>query len=333
MVAPRVLLCARGGTPELPAEDSALIMHALRARGAEPIALDSFAFPTHASASISYGASGEPARWLDHELREITAIWQSLVVGGGLPAMAPGERETCVLASELAVLGLLDSLDVFQLDPYWHKARADHKPAQLRLARRLGLDVPETLITNDAGEVRAFARRVGPVITKMLVQPQPTGPADGTADIVFTTALDADALDALDGLELCPMIFQAQIASLRDVRVTVAGRRVIAATLEAGQGPRDSLDWRRDSYTHDRAAIWQPYDLPAGLGAQVGAMLDHHGLSYGAADFVVGPDGRHVFLELNASGAFAFLGDDLAPRIAGAVADTLIDPAHRRTAR
>lgn len=334
MVAPRVLLCARAGTPALPAADEALIAGALRERGAEPVALDSSAFPTDVPVALSYGAAGFDARWGGDELRDLTAVWQALAVGGGLPAMAPGERETCVEAAERFVLGLLDSLEVFQLDPHGRKARADHKPSQLRLAQRLGLEIPETIITNDADAVRAFARRVGPIIMKMLVQPQPVGPADGSAEVVFTTALDEAELADLHGLELCPMIFQAQVASLRDVRVTVVGRRVFAAALEARGAtadPRDGLDWRRDSYAHDRAPVWAPYELPDGLGERVGAMLDHHGLCYGAADFVVRPDGRHVFLELNASGSIAFLGEAMARPIAGAIADALLDPACRRS--
>jgi glutathione synthase/RimK-type ligase-like ATP-grasp enzyme len=266
---------------------------------------------------------------------DVSAVWHRVVVGDGLPAMAPGVRETCVAAAERTVIGLLDSLPVFQLDPPARMARADHKPAQLREAQRLGLDVPATIVTNDAAAVRAFAERTGPVVAKMLVQPVPGEPRSGgrEADVVFTTALGAADLADLDGLDLCPMIFQERIASRRDVRVTVVGRQVFAAALErSATESGDELDWRRDSYARDRAPVWAPYDLPAGLGDRLVQLVDRFGLEYGAADLVVGPGGRHAFLELNAAGSFAFLGAALAGSIAAAIAEVLIDPGARRTA-
>ena len=373
----RVLLCARGGAPEIPA-----IVRALRDRDAEVVVLDSSAFPDGAPLSLSYGRGDLCACWAGVATDDITAVWQCLVVGATLPTMAPGMRETCVAAAELAVVGLLDSLHVFQLDPFAAKARADNKPHQLRVAQRLGLDIPETLISNDPDAVRAFARRHGALVMKMLAQPASTGPATDEADVMFTTAMSPADLEHLDGLDLCPMIFQERIPNQRDVRVTIVGHRIFAAALDAsarrddaGEGDADErihderihderiagpssatpssatpgsapapssalapssapapvdLDWRRESYALDRAPTWAPYQLPAELTARLFALLDHFGLNYGAADFVVRPDGHHVFLELNASGAFAFLGPELTRAIADAIADTLLDPAARR---
>lgn len=312
----RVLLCSRGG-----AYEPAAIAAELRKRGAEPVELDSSAFPTQVSLSLAYERDGFHSELADG----VTAVWQSLVVGSALPAMAAGMRETCVAASELMIIGLLDGLHVFQLDPHAAKARADNKPHQLRVAQRLGLAIPDTLITNDPDAVRAFARG-RKLIMKMLVQPGPVGPASDEAEVVFTTALSDDELAQLSGLDLCPMIFQEQVANALDVRVTVIGSQIFAASHPAGS----DLDWRRESYALDQAPQWSPYELPAELAAQLLQLLDHFQLNYGAADIIVRPDGRHVFLELNASGAFGFLGPALASPIAAAIADVLLTPARRR---
>ncbi len=292
--------------------------------------------------SLGYEDTAFGAVWPGHEAgampgsagppHAISAVWQSLVVGTELPAMAPGMRETCVAASELALIGWLDSLQVFQLDPHAIKARADNKPYQLRLAQRVGLEIPATIISNDAEAVRAFARRVGPVIMKMLVQPASTGPSTDEAEVVFTTAMTAEALDALDGLELCPMIFQAQIENQLDVRVTVVGKRVFSAAMDPAARGGGDPDWRRQSYALDRAPRWATHALPADVSDRLLQLMDQVGLNYGAADFIVRPDGRHVFLELNASGSFGFLGDDHAGPIAAAIAELLVEPGARRVA-
>jgi glutathione synthase/RimK-type ligase-like ATP-grasp enzyme len=321
---PRVLLCTRAGAPEVPA-----VVDALRNRDMESVIMDSAAFPSGLPLSLSFDHAVFRAETERDSLHQVSAVWQSLVVGADLPEMQPGVRETCVTAAEHAVIGMLDSLEVFQLDPYWAKARADNKPAQLRIAQRVGLELPPTLITNDPDAVRAFAARSGPIITKMLVQPlDPV--VDGEAAVVFTTALTAEDLARLEGLELCPMIFQARIANRRDVRVTVVGKRVFGAALETAARGGDDPDWRRQSYALDRAPVWTPCELSGDLVARVRALLDQLGLNYGAVDFIEQPDGRLVFLELNASGAFAFLGPSLAPQIADAIAELLVDPAARR---
>ncbi|HEY0476167.1 MAG TPA: hypothetical protein VGD37_01505 [Kofleriaceae bacterium] len=327
----RVLLCGRGGALELP-----LIASALRDRGADPVVLDSSAYPTGAAVTLAYDRAGFRGHWAGdvHEPHAISAVWQNLVVGTALPEMSPGARETCVAASELAVIGLLDSLGVFQLDPRANQVRADNKPHQLRIAQCAGLDIPDTIVTNDPEAVRGFARRCGPVVAKMLVQPASTGPAvDGEASVVFTTALSDPDLEQLDGLDLCPMIFQQQIENRLDVRVTMVGRRVFAAAIDREARGGDDPDWRRQSYAEDRSLVWSSYELPGDVAERLVRLLDHFGLHYGAADLIVRPDGGHVFLELNASGSFGFLGPDHAGPIARAIAEVLIDPGARRAAR
>lgn len=366
----RVLLCARGGALEIPAIASALrernaepiifdsaafptsaplsLLYARAgflgswprppgsheprestASSSEPRqAIASSPEPRESAASESAASSTEPRESTDG----ITAVWQSLAIGTALPEMAPGMRETCVAASELALVGLLDSLQVFQLDPYWAKARADNKPHQLRVAQRVGLEIPATIITNDPDAVRAFARSHGPLIMKMLVQPSSTGPSSDETEVVFTTAMSPADLDALDGLDLCPMIFQEQVPNQLDVRATIVGRRIFAAAIDATARLGDDLDWRRSGYALDHAPTWAPYQLPADVEASLFALVDHFQLNYGAADFIIRADGRPIFLELNASGSFGFLGPALARTIASAIADVLTDPAARRTA-
>ena len=322
-----VVLCARGGVGELPA-----VVAALRARGVEPLVLDAASVPTAVPVTLAYDRAGVAGRWAElGELRDVSAVWQAAVVGAELPEMAPGVRETCVAASERAVIGLLDSLPAFQLDPRWNQLRADSKPDQLRLAQRLGLEIPETVITNDPDAVRAFARRAGPVVAKMLVPPTATGPVhDGEVAVMFTTAMTDDELARLDGLDLCPMIFQQRIETARDIRVTIVGKRLFAAAIDASARRGGDPDWRSHSHAHDAAPAWQPCDLPRALADRLVQLADRAGLNYGSVDLVARPDGSHVFLELNATGSFAFLGAPHAGAIAAAIADVLLDPGARR---
>jgi hypothetical protein len=213
-----VLLCVHGDAPEVPA-----VTRALRDRwGVEAIHLDPARFPTGFPLSLEYAGGDFAWRRAGREAT-VSAVWQGVIAGRDLPAMDPAARRTCAAAAEIALLGLLDSSRAFQLDPRASAARAENKPHQLRVAQEVGLDIPATLVSNDAQAVRDFAARRGPLVTKMLVQPA-AEPGEEDA-VVFTSAVsDADLAD-LAGLELCPMIFQERIANRLDVRVAVIGRR------------------------------------------------------------------------------------------------------------
>lgn len=294
-----MLLCARDDA------DRALVAAALAARGAALEVFDPTAFP--GTGTLSLAVSCPPGR---------TAVWCRPVVGTRLPPMRPGVRETCVAAGEMLLDGWLDGIDAYQLDPPWVQRRADNKPLQLKLARAVGLDVPATIVTNDPAAVRAFAADQKPLVVKALVQPG-TGD-DGGVDVVFTSPLDPDA--GLDGLELCPMIVQERVEKTADVRATVVGGTVLAASNETAAG----TDWRRESYLRGEAPAWSPYRLPGDVAARLVALARRLGIGYGAADLVRRPDGTHAFLEVNAAGSFAFLGVPVADRVAAAIADLLL---------
>ena len=225
------------------------------------------------------------------------------------------------------IFGMLAALEVFTIDPLEVIRRAEHKPLQLRLARRVGLDVPRTLSTNDPEAVRAFARSApGGLITKMMTSFAVY--EDGVENVVFTNPVgDADLAD-LEGLDLCPMTFQERIDKALELRVTVVGRRLFAASIDSQSSPRARHDWRRDGAA--MAAHWRPYDLPADVAARTLALMDRLALTYGACDFIVTPDGRHVFLEVNPAGEFMWLVPHAGLPIDEALADVLAGRAPRR---
>lgn len=285
---------------------------ALRRRGASIRLLDSTKFPARQQLALDAGAA---------EFSDVTAVWSSIVVALELPAMDDEARDTCVAASELALAGFLDSLPIFHLDAHWKQQRADNKVYQLAIARRLGLEVPATLIGNSADAVRRFARELGDraLVMKMIVQPV----SDDHAAMVFTTVLDDVTEDgALDGLELCPMIFQERIANRADVRAVVVGERVFAASMASAAS--GEVDWRRASIESDTAPAWQPCSLPSRTSEGILALTRELGLGFAAVDLITTPDDRHVFLELNATGSFSFLGDAVAEPIADAIAELLV---------
>ncbi|HEX5749183.1 MAG TPA: MvdD family ATP-grasp ribosomal peptide maturase [Archangium sp.] len=307
------------------------VRRALEARGERVYRFDSDLFPTRLQLSLDEAGAGRLSG-PDGEisLSDISAIWyRRNATGAGIPKdMDEQLRKPSVEESRRLVFGMMTALEVFQLDALDVVRRAEHKPLQLKLARALGMEVPRTLMTNDPEAVRAFAASCpGGVVTKMMSS-FAVYDERGREQVVFTTPLEARELEDLEGLDLCPMTFQERLAKQVELRVTVVGERVMAAAIDSQALPKAREDWRREGVALIDA--WKAYTLPERLEKQVVRLMDALGLNYGAFDFIVTPEGRHVFLEVNPAGEFMWLMRHPGLPIDEALADVLSGRAARR---
>ena len=316
-------------------ESVEFVTRAVEERGGRTFRLDTDRFPTEVRLAARYGGGGAERVTLasaegELDLAEVTAIWhRRLQVAGRLPPEMDAQlRAASAGESRAALLGVLAGLTAFRVDPEAAIRRAEQKPLQLRVARELGLEVPRTLVTNDPGAVRDFyASCAGGMVTKMLSS-FAVYDAAGREHVVFTNPVGPEDLEDLTGLSLCPMTFQERVEKRLELRATVVGRRVFTASIDSQASARAAHDWRRDGVA--LVDEWRPYDLPPEAERPLLALTDYFGLNYGAADFILTPDGRHVFLELNPSGEFFWLEHGAGLGISGALADVLLGLAPRR---
>jgi ATP-grasp ribosomal peptide maturase len=194
---------------------------------------------------------------------------------------------------------------------------ADYKPVQLAEAVRAGLAVPQTLITNDAAEARAFAGNVGQVVYKALSPARPPGP--GEHPMLYTSAVEPQHLaEGDDAVGVTMTLFQERITCQYAIRLTVVDGQMFAAAIHA-HSPAAALDWRADQ-AH---LSYSRTDVPAPVAAGVRALMAALRLRFGAFDFLLTPAGEWVFLEVNPNGQWAFIERATGLPIAAAIADAL----------
>lgn len=309
------------------------VVEAIKEKGGSSFRFDTDRFPTETRLSAHYGKGTERLTLTSNEgdldLREVEAVWhRRLNIGGLIPATLDEQlRRASVGESRATVMGMLASLKAFRMD-FEHRIRwAENKQLQLQVARGLGLDTPRTLISNDPKAVRSFARECeGGIISKMLSSFAIY--TDGNENVVFTNTVQPEHLEQLDGLRLCPMTFQEKVPKALELRATVVGDRVFTASIASQTSDRATDDWRRDGVA--LLNDWKPYDLPADVEARLLKLMDYYGLNYGAIDFIVTPDDRHVFLEINPVGEFFWLEMCPGLPISKAIADVLLGRSFRR---
>jgi hypothetical protein len=169
-------------------------------------------------------------------------------------------------------------------------AAAESKMTQLRVARDVGLSVPETLVTTDPECLRAFVASLnGEVIVKAL--------KDTSLGQLATLAVTPEMVALEPSVKMAPAIWQRKIAGRHHLRVCVFGSQVIAALLSS-----NLLDWRPDPDL--RAA---EFTLEEDICRRLRDMLNRLGLRMGVFDFKLDEAGRPWWLELNPQGQFLFL--------------------------
>ncbi|MDC0714660.1 hypothetical protein POL68_39795 [Stigmatella sp. ncwal1] len=181
---------------------------------------------------------------------------------------------------------------------------AENKLLQLRAARSAGLQVPDTLMSNDARAIRAFIARHGRVIYKTFMPH--TWRDRQTHQFYNVNATLLDTASSFDdaSVSMCPGIYQRYVEKVCDLRVTLVGDRMFPVRLRSTQG-KAFVDWRAHIYHSELAA--DACSLSETFQHQLRDMMNRLGLVFGCVDLVVDPEGGIHFLEVNQGGQFLFL--------------------------
>ncbi|MGH3713438.1 MAG: ATP-grasp ribosomal peptide maturase [Micromonosporaceae bacterium] len=298
------------------------VVDVLNERGVAVFRCDTAWFPLRMTLDAEIGADGWDAtlrtRHREVEFVGLRSIWyRSPTAFAFADGLSGPERRHAAMEAKLGLGGVLWSLPVLWVN---HPGRqADlYKPVQLSVAQRCGLAVPRTLITNDPDAVRRFALACdGDVVVK------PLGAASiiefGGRRPLYTHRLSADDLSDMRGVEATAHQFQQRLTKAYEVRLTVVGEQLFAATIHAGS------DASRADYP---ALKYGVADVPPDVAAGVRAFMYRLGIVYGAFDFVVDGAGTWWFLECNPGGQFGWIEDATGLPITAALADLLEKGEH-----
>lgn len=293
------------------------VMEALRSRDVGVELLDLSEFPTRLTLSMAF-ADGAHRFVLSRagggrlDLSTISAVWWRRPQPFGLTAALtdPAQRRFAISEAATAFDGLYQALDAFWVNDPVRDRAAHHKPWQLALAQQIGLAIPTTLMTNDPEEARDFwGRHEGNVIYKQF-----RALPDAWRE---TRRLRPEETSLAETVRMTPVIFQRYVEAVADIRVTVIGDELYAASTDARKGEYP-LDFR-----FNLDLCWEPHALPPTIEDGLRLLMRRLGLEYGAIDLRLTPDGQYVFLEINPAGQFLWIEWATGQKIAAALAARL----------
>lgn len=215
----------------------------------------------------------------------------------------------------------LDTLPGFWLSDWRAIEKAQSKVLQLSLARKLGLNIPETLVTTDPDEFMRFYRDCdGQVIAKNLTN---IGTVHNMEGFIYATKVGEEFISNIDSLIYSPVLFQRYIPKLYELRSTVVGDQVFTSEIHSQDLETTKVDWRK--YKLENPPPHKIHKLPEKVEQALVEMTKQLGLQFGAVDLIYTPDGQYYLLELNANGQWGWVQFMTGLPIKEAIADRLIE--------
>ncbi|MEN8238946.1 MAG: MvdC/MvdD family ATP grasp protein [Actinomycetota bacterium] len=265
--------------------------------------------------AMLYDQTSEPSLVLE----DFGAVWWrrpqyldlSHVTDGDARSFSEGEWDE-------ALSGLWPMLDAFWINEPHVDRLASRKAWQLKEAKRIGLRIPRTLITNNPVHARAFIESCG--------GPEHTIYKSFSATYAAwreTRRLRPDELELLDAVSVAPVIFQEYVPAGVNLRVTVVGADLFPAVIETN-GTDYEADFRMSL---SRGVPITEGTIPPEVETNLLALMHRLRLVYGAIDLRRSPDGDYYFLEVNTAGQWLFVEEETGQPIARTLATKLAKEA------
>lgn len=182
---------------------------------------------------------------------------------------------------------------------------ASQKIYQLQTAKKLGFQIPATLVTNEPKKAKSFCleHKQGGVIVKPLSFPIVDGDKGYYA---FSTALVRKRnLMELNFIRYAPTLFQARIPKKYELRITVVDNQVFPCKIYSQVSEKTKLDWR--FFDQENLILHKAGKICPELEKKCVKLVKTLGLSFGAIDMVLTPNNQYIFLEINASGMWGWI--------------------------
>ncbi len=207
----------------------------------------------------------------------------------------------------------------------WAMEKAKLKVYQLEIAKEVGLNIPNTIVTNNPDSARHFAS-LGPTIFKPLSEPNIS---NGTKMLVIpTTLLTEKHLENIELIRNQYILLQSYIEKVYELRVTfVAGDIFVAKQVPADSAKAQIADWRLLQVS--QGSNYVPSSIDETLSNQIVALMNRLDLRFATIDIIVDSEGRHYFLEVNPNGQWYGYTDEIGIPASFSIAKLLVD-AYKR---
>jgi len=204
------------------------------------------------------------------------------------------------------------------INPMFSTHIAERKLFQLKIAKKIGLKTPKSIITNSPETATEFL--LGN--EESIIKPISNG-LQVLGDVtysIYTSVINKDYFKEFERRTLfqTPVFLQEKIPNKHDIRVTIVGNKVFAVSISKTDSAE--VDWRKP----DIVKHYTKVDLPVELVNQLLNVNRTFNLVYSAIDLIQTPNNEYVFLEVNPVGEWVWLENELGINISQALIDEIL---------
>lgn len=213
--------------------------------------------------------------------------------------------------------------DVFSIGSIVNDRYASSKMLQIRIAQKVGFNVPSSCFSNRKNDMIKFSNRFSDLILKA-IDGESHVYNDEEEYVFFSNKIQSKELSGIpdDAFSQTVGFLQNYIEKDYEVRVTVVGKKVFACRIDSQSMKEDQgkIDWRQG---YDFNIKHEIITLPDDISVKCIDFLKRMRLNFGAFDFIVTPQGEYVFLECNPNGQWLWIEMKTGQKISEAIADEL----------
>ena len=185
-----------------------------------------------------------------------------------------------------------------------YRLRELNKCETLTIASKIGLNVPKSYILNNKIDLENILFEHNEVIVK----PMHEGVyeiGNSFSFVSYTTLITKKDMHSIpDNFPFA--FFQERINKIFEIRVIYISGVSYAIAMFTQEHKESQVDGRRCAQEKLRMA---PFKLPLEIENKIGNLMKLTDLQFGALDFIVTPENKYIFLEINPVGQFTAYGD------------------------
>lgn len=173
--------------------------------------------------------------------------------------------------------------------------RVSNKIYQLKTALSVGLEIPDTIISNTLNTLKAIKHNI---ITKSINNP-PNFIIENQLFSTFTSRIeDFTKLSET----FLPSLVQNEISKLFEIRIFYIDKKFFSSAIFSQSDKQTMVDLR--NYNNKKPNRVVPYLLPIPICEKIIMLFEKLNINTGSIDMIKGCDNKYYFLEVNPSGIF-----------------------------
>ena len=223
------------------------------------------------------------------------------------------EEDSLIKSIENYLKGCVNYIGSFQ------KETENFKLTHLLNAKKIGLKIPNSLVTNSKKELVKFKNHYNSIISKDLRYPVNIKTESVFISSVGTFKVTNIMFEKLSDI-FAPIFVQEYIEKQFEIRVFFFEEQLYAMAIFSRNDEKTRVDFR--NYNDEKPNRCVPFDLPQNLKQKLLKFVELSDLNTGSIDLIFSKKNEFIFLEVNPMGQFDWLSKNCNYYIEKEIAQT-----------